>query len=199
MSQARRQKIILTVLAAVFAVILWKNFAPQGRSVSSSTTLDGPSSSQSRSSRRRGRGSRGGQPKAEATEARILHLEALEPQAASFETGRNLWDFYVPPPPPPPPPPVRQVQPRQQQRRTAPVDTGPPPVRVPTISFEYLGSFGPKRRRIAVFSDRNGILNALEGTVIDSKFRVAKIGFESVYIEYVDFPEVEAKQLKAGG
>lgn len=199
MSPAQRQKIILTVLAAVFAVILWKNFVPQGRSPSSSTTLDSSSSTSSRTSRRRGRGSRGSQPKAEATEARVLHLEALEPQAASFETGRNLWDFYVPPPPPPKPPPVRAPPPPRVERRPEPVDTGPPPPRVPTISFEYLGSFGPKRRRIAVFSDRNGIVNALEGTVIDSKFRVARIGFESVYIEYVDFPEVEATQLKAGG
>ena len=56
--------------------------------------------------------------------------------------------------------------------------------------MNYLGSFGPPEKRLAVFTDGKTIHNALEGEVLDNKFIVAHIGYESVDIQFVGFPDV---------
>jgi hypothetical protein len=63
------------------------------------------------------------------------------------------------------------------------------------FTMEYLGNFGPKEKRIAVFSDGKDVHNAREGDVIDQKFIVARIGLESVDIKFVGFPDWPAKRL----
>jgi hypothetical protein len=81
------------------------------------------------------------------------------------------------PPPPPPPPPKPQ----------------PPP-----IDVQYLGSFGSPESPIAVFSDGEEIHNLRVGEVIEGKFRVVRIGYESVDLAYVNFPEEPAARLPVG-
>jgi hypothetical protein len=61
--------------------------------------------------------------------------------------------------------------------------------------MEYLGNFGPPDKKIAVFSSGKRIVNAQEGQVLDKEFIVAHIGFESVDIKYVKFPEVQPKRI----
>jgi hypothetical protein len=81
------------------------------------------------------------------------------------------------PPVPPPPPPRPQ----------------PPP-----IDVEYLGSFGPPEAAIAVFTDGDEIHNLRLGDVIEGKFRVVRIGYESVDLAFVNFPEEPAARLPVG-
>jgi len=50
-----------------------------------------------------------------------------------------------------------------------------------------------------VFSDGKVIHNAMAGEVLDGEFIVDRIGFESVDIKYVDFPEVPALRKAVGG
>ncbi|HEV7667669.1 MAG TPA: hypothetical protein VGS22_04030 [Thermoanaerobaculia bacterium] len=139
-----------------------------------------------------------------------LALGSLSRVSHSAPVGRDPWRFYEPPPPPPPP----QHQPtkaelerdrlalEQAAREAAERDrlareeaARPKP---PKFSFKYLGSFGPKNRPLAAFSDGKTIINAHEGEVILSKFRVAKIGYESVDIKYIEFPDEPALRLAIG-
>ena len=122
-----------------------------------------------------------------------LRLSDLDRRTRKLVLGRDPFRFRprprppqrprpTPAPPPPPPPPAEP--------------SGPTP---PPFSLDYIGSFGPQDRMIAVFSDGEVIHNAMAGEVLDGKFIVDRIGFESVDIKYVDFPEVPALRRAAGG
>lgn len=71
--------------------------------------------------------------------------------------------------------------------------------RPPQFTLKYLGRFGPADRPIATFSNGTDILNVYEGEVIEGKFIVAEIGYESVLIEFVGFPDWPAQRLPVGG
>lgn len=68
----------------------------------------------------------------------------------------------------------------------------------PPFTMVYVGNFGPPSRRIAVFFDGKDTINALEGEVIDDKFIVARIGYESVDIQFAGFPNWPAQRLAVG-
>ena len=196
MTESSRKKLLLSMLGVLLVILGWQQF-PESRSTRGGAELDSVQSSRPRKGRNVRRSRRPPQPK----EVRELLLSALDPEPRQYKIGRNLWAFYTPPvAPPPAAPPRRRPRPITQ----APPPEPPPPVigtgkQLPVIQFKYLGSFGPKNRRIAVLSEGEELVNALEGDVVMENFRVAKIGFESVYIEYVDFPDTEAAQLKVGG
>ena len=63
--------------------------------------------------------------------------------------------------------------------------------------MRYLGSFGPRDRRIAVFEDPagGGVFNAREGETLQGKFIVDKIGYESVDLRFVGFPDEPPRRL----
>lgn len=195
--QARKeamQKRVVAVLFAVLAVVVLWQFLPSFSGGGGGTVItDG--SSDNRGARARGR--RGASSdEAIPDEVVELNLEALDPGAESYRIGRNLWAFYIPPPPPPPPPPpvIRQPPP-------PPPPPPPPVVRVPqppAITFDYLGSFGPERKRIAVLGSDAELINALEGDVVEGEFIVAEIGYESVLIRFVNFPDAPPVRLEVG-
>ncbi|MEP7011933.1 MAG: hypothetical protein ABJC13_16535 [Acidobacteriota bacterium] len=139
-----------------------------------------------------------------------LALGSLSQVPHSAPVGRDPWRYYVPPPKPPPPPHVATKEElerdrlaleqaareaAERQRLAAEEAARPKP---PKFTFKYLGSFGPKNRPLAAFSDGKTILNVREGDVILSKFRVAKIGYESVDIKYLEFPDEPALRLAVG-
>jgi hypothetical protein len=123
-------------------------------------------------------------------QALTLDLAALEGGSAELEIGRDPFRFAAPPPPPPPPP------------RPAPPPMPPPPPlgpQPPPVDVTFLGSFGPPQRRIAVFSDGDKIINAERGDTLSGKFVVHAIGYESVDLTFVGFPEVPPERLAVGG
>lgn len=129
-----------------------------------------------------------------------LRLEDLEHKPGEFQPGRDPFRFRPkeraapPPPPPPPPKPApakRKPRPKRAQQAAKP--------RPPEPAFKFLGSFGPRDRMIAVFSDNVEIFNVAEGDVFKEAFVVKKIGFESADIGWVDFPDEPARRLEAGG
>ncbi|HXU31490.1 MAG TPA: hypothetical protein VN851_13000 [Thermoanaerobaculia bacterium] len=144
------------------------------------------------------------------SEVAELALGSLSRVPHNPPVGRDPWRFYVPPPPPAPPPHVQTAEERERERlaleqaareaaerqRLAAEEAARP--KPPKFTFKYLGSFGPKNRPLATFSDGKTIINAREGDVILAKFRVAKIGYESVDIKYLEFPDVPALRLAVG-
>jgi hypothetical protein len=134
-----------------------------------------------------------------------LDLARLTPTAGEFHPGRNPFAYYAPPPPPPPPyqgpspEELRRQAEEAQQAAMAAAASEPPRPQPPPIDFAYLGSFGTPERRVAVFRNGTGaLINALVGEVLDGKFRLVAIGYESVDIEYVAFPDLPPERVEAG-
>lgn len=67
------------------------------------------------------------------------------------------------------------------------------------FTLRYLGRFGPPEKQIAVFTDGRRILNRQEGEVLDGRFIVSRIGYESVDIRFVGFPEAPARHVGVVG
>jgi hypothetical protein len=140
-----------------------------------------------------------------------LRVAALAVRPREYTPGRDPWRFVDPPPPPPPPPPrppsaaelearrlaeveaARQRLLLQQQQQAEAAVPKPPP-----FTMSYLGNFGPPSRRLAVFSDGKTIYNAQKGEVLAGKFIVAEIGYESVDIRFVGFPDSPPQRLAVG-
>jgi hypothetical protein len=100
------------------------------------------------------------------------------------DADRNLFRFKPKPPPPPPPPPPRATQPAVPVN---PVPQGPPPL--PPIALKFIGIIESPttQRKIAVLSDgRNPPFQGVEGDIIEGRYRIIKIGVESVEIAYAD-------------
>lgn len=139
-----------------------------------------------------------------------LRVADLAVQPRNDSPGRNPWRFVEPPPPPPPPPPkahvptaeelerMRQAQAELERRRQEELERQRAEAMIPKppqFTMTYVGSFGTPNRRIAVFFDGQDTINALENEVIDGKFIVARIGYESVDIKFVGFPNTPAQRL----
>ena len=127
-----------------------------------------------------------------------LRLWALEAGGGEYEPERNIFRFGEKAKPPPPPPPPRKPPPPPPPPRQAPPvqRAGPQP---PPIDVSLLGIFGPERRRIAVLVDPEGvILNKLHGETVREKFIVHKIGYQSIELKFVGFPDVEPEQIEIG-
>ncbi len=138
-----------------------------------------------------------------------LHIADLNFTPRNFSGGRDPWRFVEPPPPPPPQPArptaaqlrameeaeaARQRMLREMAEKAAIEAAKPKP---PPFTWSYLGNFGPASHRIAVFADGDKVYNAREGEVIGGKFIVAQIGYESVDIRFVGFPDWPAQRLAA--
>ncbi|HKH48614.1 MAG TPA: hypothetical protein VKM72_28450, partial [Thermoanaerobaculia bacterium] len=112
-----------------------------------------------------------------------------------------------PAPPPPAPPSEAEMEARRraeeeaarlrtemlEQQQAELAKPKPPP-----FTLSYLGNFGPPSRRLAVFSDGKTIYNAQEGDVLAGQFIVADIGYESVDIRFVGFPDWPPQRLAVG-
>jgi hypothetical protein len=120
-------------------------------------------------------------PGAQVPEA--LKLDQIENKVPEEpEAERNLFRFGQPPPPPPPPP-VKYVAP------APPVDPGPPPPPpIPPIPLKYTmylkGTDGQNR---AFLVDRSGaVFEAVEGQVVDGKYKLYRVTPTSVEMSYLD-------------
>ena len=153
-----------------------------------------------------GRGTRG-QPAAIPEAVVALDLDQLVIRTRDLTVGRDPFRFAPPPPPPPPPPPSKEELERRRREeeerlRQLELERAERLIpRPPEVTLVYLGSFGPTERRVAVFSDagRDKIYNALAGDVLEGKFIVDHIGYESVDVKFVGFPDAPAKRLAIGG
>jgi hypothetical protein len=107
---------------------------------------------------------------------------------------RNIFDYGVPPTPPPtPPPPVTAPSVTEE---TAP--TPPPVPRLPPLNLKFIGSVeNAKGVRVAVLlTDRNEVLTGQPGEVVANRYKISKIGFESVDLEEVGSGQVRRIPLR---
>ena len=115
-----------------------------------------------------------------------VHLEALEAERpAAAKNERNPFRFKPAPAPPPPTMAERPAQP------VAPVPEGPPPPPPPPpITVKFIGVLDRSDgSRLAMFSDCSAGRHqsyAREGGTVDGRYRLVKIGRESVIIEHLD-------------
>ena len=125
----------------------------------------------------------------QALEVEVVRLDALtrvrpEPQAGL----RNPFRFRPVAPPPPPTAAARPGPGGQGSPLAAgpPVPTGPPPP--PPIALKFIGVVeqAPSRLKLAVLSDGRNVFYGKEGEVIEGRYRIERIGVESIEMVYVD-------------
>jgi hypothetical protein len=113
-----------------------------------------------------------------------VHLEALDAERpAPSDADRNLFRFKTKASPPPAPsPPIRP--PAAGAPGQAP--SGPPPL--PPISMKFIGFLQRQAgaQKIAILSDGRGVYYGSEGAIIEGRYRILKIGEESIEMAYLD-------------
>jgi hypothetical protein len=108
-----------------------------------------------------------------------LNLPSLSaPRGALQETVRDPFRFKPPPPPPPPPTVARPaiMQPTEA--------VGPPPP--PRIALKFIGTVETKKGVLAGLSDNRGVYKGYVGDIIEGRYRILRIGVESIDLAYLD-------------
>jgi len=113
-----------------------------------------------------------------------LRLAEMEQVPDEPIAGRNLFRFGVKPPPPPPPyvapPPQAYVPP------PAPVPQGPPPIPL-KVTLIIGDPYEPARNRAYLLDPKSqAIFEAVEGQVVDGRYKLLKVGTSSVVMSYLD-------------
>ena len=117
------------------------------------------------------------------------------PRPASGIGRRDLFDFATPPPTPPPPvpsaPPVLVETP-------PPIAAPPTPPPLAPLNIKYIGAFeGKKGLKVAVLmTDRKEVLTGQVGEVVANRYRIVRIGLESVDVQEVGSEQVRRIPLK---
>ena len=166
MAPERRQQLLLGTLVVVLLVggayFLW--WGPSSAS--------GPSSN--------GRGAEGTVARSTATiQAPDVHLAALAAERPKpVDASRNLFQFKAKPIPRPSAPTIT----------APPAPTGPPtPPPPPPIALRYIGFVEKDGKKLATLSDATGRPETGgEGDIIQGRYRILKIGVESVEVAYLD-------------
>jgi hypothetical protein len=115
-----------------------------------------------------------------------VKLDALNAARTGLEDQRrNPFRLQPPAPPTEPPRPAPRVTPP-----VAPIDPSvpPPPPPPPPITLKFIGLVQAASRggRLAVLSDGRFVYYGREGDIIDGRYRVVRIGDESIELEYAD-------------
>ena len=198
MAPERRTQIVwLSALAAALVVVvylLWPRPSASASAASNGRSTPGAASSAGAASTG-GAGAVGGAGGAAGVgperatqvapgdQAPDVHLKELEAERTKpSEHRRNLFRFK-PPPAPPTPPPTRRVEVEAPVVLAGPTPTPPPP----PITLKFVGTTEVNGATIAVLIDPQGHVDyGREGEIIAGRYRILKIGVESLDIAYLD-------------
>jgi hypothetical protein len=133
-----------------------------------------------------------------------LRLDLLvKVQAVQIEGGsRNLFAAGQPPAPPLPPEPKIKLAPGSKQADADAPPPGPPqpppPPQAPSITLKYYGYSSARgdNRKHAFFLDGDDILVAAEGETLKKRYRVVRIGVNSVVMEDTQFKHEQTLPLQ---
>jgi hypothetical protein len=169
---SRRQLLVLGVLGVVLAAVVYARLGRDTAAVvaTPSNPVAG-TAGQARES-----------VQAPVADVKLELLEAGRAEAAPAR--RNPFRFREAEPPPQP---ERIVAPPRPVPFTPPVPAGPPPP--PPIPLRLIGMLNAPTQagRVAVFSDgRGNTFNGREGDIIEGRYRLLKIGADSVELAYTD-------------
>jgi hypothetical protein len=104
-------------------------------------------------------------------------LNASRPEPAGV--ARNPFRFKPKPPPPAPPQTMRMAPPQQ----AGPME--PPPL--PRIPLKFIGRMdSEKAGQVAILSDGHGVYYGHEGETVEGRYRIIRIGVESIELAYLD-------------
>lgn len=117
-------------------------------------------------------------------DVRLAKLEQEWP--APGDTRRN--PFTMAPTPPPPSAPSGPAKPVDDEPAApAPPPGPPPPPPIPPITLKFIGVISSDSiGKIAGLSDGKFVYRGREGQTIEGRYRIVKIGEESIQIEYVN-------------
>jgi hypothetical protein len=172
MATERSRQLVLGALVLVLAVVIVKMWP-------GTSTAPAPTSNRAAASS----GAR--PPQAAAAAPPAVHLDVLNGERPRPErTERNLFRFKERAAPAAPTP-IQHVEPAEPVVAPGP----PPPPTLAPITLKFIGIVeAPSHgERIAVLSDgRNAPFYGKEGAIIEGRYRILKIGVESVEIAYAD-------------
>jgi hypothetical protein len=126
-----------------------------------------------------------------------IDTEALHrtPSGAA-DAKRDLFKFREPPPPPPKPRPPAYTPPGSSAFiGPLPPPPPPPPPTPPAIPFQFTGTLGPAREPIAVLVQGDRLILARRGEIVGGRFVIRNIGYESVDVGFVGFPEQNVQRI----
>ncbi len=117
----------------------------------------------------------------EDLKVRLEDLKARRPDWG--EVDRNPFAFEPKAAPPPPPDTAAAQRPAEPEAPAAP----PPPPPPPPIPLKFIGIVeGRGVGKVAAFSDCVRTFHGREGDLVDGRYRLLKIGVESVTMTYAD-------------
>jgi hypothetical protein len=180
-----RRQIVLGAVVLVLAVAIYRVW-PDSTSKESQGAAPPPTSAAAPSSAAaapRGR-TTASAPAAPGTSAPDVHLTALSsarPKPAAGERDLFRYRARVSP--------AAAAQARLAAVPPPVVPTGPPPPPpLPPIAFKFIGVVEATEQaaRIAVLSDGKNVFHGREGDIIEGRFRILRIGAESLEMAYLD-------------
>ena len=128
----------------------------------------------------------------------LQKVQAIEPEGGQ----RNLFQFSTPPPPPLPKTPEGKIIPKtpdeiakSQQAQPGPEAAAKP--QAPPANLKFYGYLSSRRdgKRRAFFLDGEDILVAEEGDVVKKRYKVVRIGVNSVVLEDLEFKSQQTLPL----
>jgi hypothetical protein len=125
-----------------------------------------------------------------------IDLDRLPRERPQFAAGKR--DIFAFGPPPTPPPTPRPAGPPPTLVDPATVATPPPVARLPPLNLKYIGSVenGQGLRVAVLLTERNELLTGQAGEVVANRYKIAKIGLESVDLEDVGTGQTKRIALK---
>ena len=178
MATERSRQIVLGVLVVLLLFVIVRMWP--GTSAAPGPASNPPAPAAAGAARQPASPASGTAPAPPAVHLDVLNGERPKPEASE----RNLFRFKVKAPPAPPPAPVRPAQPIEAVPAGPPP---PPPVAPITLKFIGIVEAPSHGEKIAILSDgRNAPFYGKEGAIIEGRYRILKIGVESVEIAYTD-------------
>lgn len=110
--------------------------------------------------------------------------------------ARDLFDFAPTPRPPAPSPLPRATAAGRGPDVVVPV-TVPTPTPLPPLNIKYIGAVERRGAKVAMLmTERSEVLTGQVGEMVGNRFRIVKIGLESVDIQEVGSEQVRRIPLK---
>lgn len=179
-AEQRRQRILLAVLAVV-AVAVWYYGPSYGSATEQPAAASNPPAARNATGAPAPTGT-GGEPGSQGL-PQPLRLRDLEPVPVLTSAARNPFGFGSRPAPPPAPAPPAPPPPPP---RVAPPPPGPPPL--PAIPVKFMGFMEDPARpgKVVALALNGSVVLAREGELVDGRYRLLRIGLDSIVMAYPD-------------
>ncbi len=199
MSRSRLEVVVLSMLALVVVALLWWRASEGWGAAPPEAASPGPGTASTAGKDAKGQTAQA-RPAGQTSQASrrssvpALELDALkQPRPSPLDARRDPFRYNVRRPPAPPAFAGRGViRPPGAGAPPVPVavdPNAPPPVPPPPpITLKFIGIVQVPDRglKLAVVSDSKGVYFGREGEVIEGRYRISRIGAESIVVSYVD-------------